>query len=279
LTISKISDNSWLASIVLLSVIGVVFVIAYFDSIKDLFIFWDESSTYGHGVLLLPISGYLIYKGRDELVKLEPHFTVVGIIALLIAIVLWLMSNLISIQLLVHASLILIIGAIVLATLGYRITKVLLIPILILFLGVNVWFPLEYLFQNITTLVTVFFLRLLDVPLLLEGHTIKLISGQFFVDTSCAGLRYFIVTLLISVVYGFLNIKKSKNLMLIVVLSIVLSIISNWIRVFTIVYVGHLSDMDHPLVDQHVEFGWVLFLVLVMPCFYFLSNYVQRKEQ
>jgi len=54
--------------------------------------------------------------------------------------------------------------------------------------------------------------------------------------------------------------------------AIFLALITNWIRVATIIYAGDATDMQHYLVTvDHYNFGWVLFGVSLIP-FFFVAN-------
>jgi len=55
-----------------------------------------------------------------------------------------------------------------------------------------------------------------------------------------------------------------------VLATIVVALVMNWLRVTTIIVAGYLSDMQHYLVAvDHYVFGWVLFVVTLLPLFYF----------
>jgi EpsI family protein len=44
--------------------------------------------------------------------------------------------------------------------------------------------------------------------------------------------------------------------------------VANWLRVFLVIYAGHLTDMQHFLVQvDHYYFGWALFMVMMVPVF------------
>ena len=49
------------------------------------------------------------------------------------------------------------------------------------------------------------------------------------------------------------------------VIALSVALIVNWIRVFSLILIGHLTNMQHFLVkDSHYGFGWVLFLIVIV---------------
>src|SRR6185312_11077649 len=49
-----------------------------------------------------------------------------------------------------------------------------------------------------------------------------------------------------------------------VVLTAIVAIVSNWVRVLTIIQAGYTTNMRHVLVSRgHYTFGWVLFTVIM----------------
>jgi EpsI family protein len=53
-----------------------------------------------------------------------------------------------------------------------------------------------------------------------------------------------------------------------------LAMVTNWIRVFTLIVLGHATEMQHHLVSvEHYTFGWVLF-ACAMLVFFFIARYL-----
>jgi EpsI family protein len=58
----------------------------------------------------------------------------------------------------------------------------------------------------------------------------------------------------------------------------IVSIASNWIRVYAVILVGHVSEMRNYLITvEHHTFGWVLFLVAMSPVL-LLALRLERRE-
>jgi exosortase/archaeosortase family protein len=44
---------------------------------------------------------------------------------------------------------------------------------------------------------------------------------------------------------------------------LLLALLGNWLRIISIVIVGHVTEMQSPLVSDHGTFGWLIFAALL----------------
>jgi len=79
--------------------------------------------------------------------------------------------------------------------------------------------------------------------------------------------------LTISSLYAYLNYSRWTTRAVLVVTAILFGLIINWMRVFIIIVVGYMSDMQSELVKDHDFFGWVLFAVALIPLFILAYKY------
>ena len=64
-----------------------------------------------------------------------------------------------------------------------------------------------------------------------------------------------------AIVYSEMNFNTIQRKIAVVVLGIVISIMANWARVFSIVLIADISEMQSSLVSDHENFGWLVFIV------------------
>jgi EpsI family protein len=126
--------------------------------------------------------------------------------------------------------------------------------------------------QFMTTWAVQAAVRVAGVPAYVEGNTVHIAAGVFEIADGCSGVHYFIVALAIAALYGELHRDAWRIRILLVLLAATLAMVSNWIRVVTIVIAGHLTDMRHYLVTvDHYYFGWLLFAASMI-LFFFVAN-------
>ena len=225
---------------------------------------WNGGETYAHGYLAVAIILYLVYRQRASLASLTPCPSFIALFAVAAAGLLWLAALLVDVLLVQIIALLLLVISVIWATVGGRVTRHLLFPLLIICFALPIWDPLPPVLQEMTTDVVFHVARLVGVPALREGHLITLPAGQLAIDESCSGMSYLLAALTLGMLYAHLNYQGFWPRVLVVMVSGVAAILANMVRVFIVVYVAYKTEMQHPLVDDHFNLGWYLFGGLVV---------------
>jgi exosortase len=215
---------------------------------------WDES--YSHGWLILALSLFLAVRAARRTALEGMGLWSIPLLAMALAV--WIVSDAVNIiivqQLLIPVMLWLMLG---LAG-GWRFARAFSFTAAFIYLAIPIWDYLTPLLVGMTVSVVALWVALLDIPLLIEGVRISLPSGHFVVADGCSGLRYFVVALAFSVLYAKLYARSIKTRFAIVVSGIAVGLVANWIRVFSLVLIGHTTQMQSPLMKEHDYFGlWV----------------------
>lgn len=238
--------------------------------------FW-EGTGYSHGYLIVPISLYLVWLCRGALAQLPPRVQPWGPALLLGLGILWALADIVSIQLVMQLALFAAIGAMLWTLLGTGAFRLLAFPFGYLLLAIPVWTLLQPFLQEYTAIATTGALQSFGVPVYLETFYITIPSGQFLVAEMCSGLNYFVAALAVSVLFAYLNYRRIALGALFVTVVLAISVILNWVRVTIIILAGHISSMNHVLVREHSNFGWVLFVIALVPIFFF-GVWLQRFD-
>jgi EpsI family protein len=120
--------------------------------------------------------------------------------------------------------------------------------------------------QSLTTAMVTRLVAWTGVPAFIEGNFVHVPAGTFEIASGCSGLNYLVVGLALGGLYGLMYLDRWKHRIALLGIAAVLALVSNWIRVYSLILVGHLSDMQHYLITvEHHIYGWVLFLVLMAP--------------
>jgi exosortase A len=244
--------------------------------------FWETNGAYSHGYLIVPISIYLVWLHRTELARLTPRVQLWGLPLLLGVGILWALAYLIDVQLAMQLALFGALGAVIWTLLGTEVGRRLAFPYAYLLLAIPIWSLLIPILQEYTAIASTRTLRAFGVPVFLEAFYISIPSGQFVVEEVCAGLRYFLATLSIAALYAYLNYRRVSIGVVFVVAAMAISILMNWTRVVIIILAGHVTSMDHFLVRDHIAFGWVMFVVALVPMFLigvWLQRFDKRPEE
>ena len=233
--------------------------------ITQLLKLWWTNGTYGHGLLVVPVSLYLIWLARHRLAGLpiEPSGWSLLLVALF-SIVSY-VAKITDVLVVSQLCIVLLGMSVVWTVLGHRVARVLAFPLAYLVMAVPVWAVLIPPLRDVTAIVSAGVVRALSVPVYVEGNFIQIPGGTFEIADVCAGLRFFLAGLSLALLYAYLSFNSWRRAALFVVLAVVWVIVFNWVRVVTVIMIGHLGGMDHPLVVDHYSIGWVLFAVAMVP--------------
>ena len=255
------SSYGWRIALTGLSISVLLLLFICRETLLHLISLWNdlEHNEYGHGYLILAISGFLILRDRKALSALTPCPSYPALLAILVASLLWMSVTLVSVLDLQPFSLLLLILAVVWAILGNQVTSKLLFPILFISFALPIWFPLSPIMQGLSADAVFLLIRSLGVPAFLDNHDIVLPSGALTIAAGCNGMRYLIPGMALGVLYGHLNYTSFRAKLIVFLVSASASILANILRIFIVVYLAYKTDMQHPFIKDHLALGWYLF--------------------
>ena len=255
-----------------------VLLLIYADTVAGLAETWWESSAYGHALLVLPIAVWLIWRDRQALSALAPRPQWLALLLIPVGAAGWFLGELLSIRVARELALYGMFVAVVLATLGWRVTWRLGFPLAYILLCIPLWSVFIPPLQDMTAVVSARSLQALGFPVYLEGHYMHIPHGQFVVEEVCAGLRFLLATMAIVALHARLSFHTSWRAWVLFIAGVVSAVVFNWLRVDIIVASGHLFGMQFWLVTNHIEFGWVMFLVSLVPVIW-LANLLHEPDE
>lgn len=259
-----------------LALLAVIFIL-YWQTVQSLLVRWWVSPTYSHGLLVLPIAVYLIWNNRNNTNSVESYPRYWLLLPLAGVCTLWWISNVVSIDIGQQVSLALLLLLAVATVFGERVLLTIAFPLLYLFVAIPIWNFLEPVLQMITVKFVSVFLGWADISHLVEQHYITIPEGRFSVEEVCAGLRFFMAAIAITLLFAYVNLETRTARFVFVLVGLVGSVALNWVRVFVVIVAGHLTEMQHWLVQSHVGFGWFMFAGFLIPLFWF-GWMLQKRE-
>ena len=248
--------------------------LVYWPSTIFLYEKWVDTAatTYTHGWLILLICVALVVRSRRELAAAPVHASPLATVVLALAIVAWLVTYRASVVGVEVPLLPLIFWLAVTAAFGWTVGRLMLFPVAFLYFAVNVWYgnPL----RQLTVLVMRGVLAVTGPPAVIEGDAIHLSNGTFLIEEGCSGLHFMIVGLAVAALYG----EQRRDLWQVRVRQLALmaglALLANWVRVYTVIQAGYLTDMQSYLVRvSHYGFGWCVFAVALL-VFFWLAPYL-----
>jgi exosortase A len=262
-------STSWIALGVLVLVLGA----AYYDSWKTLANTWLTDTTFSHGLLIIPLAVYLAWTKRAELARLPFSPSWVGVVLLVGALSVWLFGRLVHLRVLEHIGLVGALISFVPLVLGTAASRALMFPLGFVCFALPLGKELVPPLMEITADLSVFFLRITGVPVYREGMLLHIPAGTYEVARACSGIKFLTAAVALGAFYAYLNYRSMRKRLIFVGAAIVVAILSNGLRAYLLVLIGHLTDMTFRHDRWHIVLGYVVFGVALLLLFYAGSRY------
>jgi len=253
----------------LIAALACLVALIYWPSTLFLYEKWTDAAekTYTHGWLILLICVALIVRSRRELAVAPVRASRLATVMLALAIIAWLVTYRASVVGLEVPLLPLIFWLAVTAAFGWAVGALMLFPVAYFYFAVNVWYggPL----QRLTVMVMRGLLAVTGPPAVIQGDAIHLSNGTFLIEEGCSGLHFMIVGLAVAALYGEQRRDGWSVRVRQLALMAGLALLANWVRVYTVIQAGYLTDMQSYLVRvSHYGFGWCVFAVALFVFFW-----------
>ncbi|MDD2874940.1 MAG: exosortase A [Azoarcus sp.] len=267
--ISPLINRSAFLRVALTLVVVFVWCVAwYLPTAIEVAAVWWRSETYAHGLIVLPVFAWLVWSKRNSLGGLRPEPIAWLAAPAALAGFMWLLGKLVSVAAAAHAGFILMLVIGMVATLGWRLSRVLLFPLAFLLFGIPIGDFLLPMLMDRTAEFTVWALRLSGVPVYQEGLHFVVPNGRWSVVEACSGIRYLIASVMVGSLYAYINYTSLRKRLLFMLVAILVPIVANWIRAYLIVMLGYLSNNELAAGVDHLIYGWVFFGVVIMLMFW-----------
>jgi len=262
---NKVTNIRFLASLVLLLL---AWTLVYQDALVGMEAIWSRSDTFAHGYFILPISLWLLWRDKANLLASTVQSTWLPLPLLAISLFVGLFAyaadiNVLS-QLSAVTSLIFLLWVLVGNQLAWRYK----FPLAYLLFAVPMGENLIPWLQDVTAWFTVFFLKLNGIPVYVDGLYIQIPTGMFEVAVACSGIRYLIASAAVGALYGHLTYTKTHKQIIFFIFALTLPILANGIRAYGIVAIAYYSDMEYATGADHLVYGWLFFGLIIMLMFW-----------
>ncbi|PCJ15278.1 MAG: EpsI family protein, partial [Gammaproteobacteria bacterium] len=260
---------------VLLTYFLVVVLFFYADA-ADLHKVWTTPQDLEYGYFILAFASMVMVRNSKFIEQTQPFYWSLLALAC-IACVYWLGSFL-EIRTFRHLCIILGFPFVALAVLGREFWAVTWVPCCLVIVVLPAGYLVLPYLQQLTIDVVTFLIRLTSMTAYIEGAYINVPEGVIWIKEGCSGQKYLITAATLALMVIAYDRKSLFKSLPILGLALCLSIVANWVRVFILVLVGYYSGLDHPLMADHDNLGWVVFLIMMTPFFYLSSKGVKRAS-
>ena len=204
---------------------------------------WLTDDNYAHGVLVLPVIAWLIWRQRTSVAAMtrEPSWLGAGLVAASLA--LFLLGQATFEFFITRVSLLGVVAGVVVQLFGWRQAYALRFPLLLLAMAIplpalvfnEIAFPLQLLASRFGVLL----LKLLHVPAWRDGNIIRLSHVTLEVAEACSGVRSLISVLTLAVAYGALVRLRPSVHLLLALAAVPVVLLTNGLRVAGAGFMAH----------------------------------------
>jgi len=255
--------NAIYISLILSLSVLVVFV-AFRGSLWELVRRWRVQEEYSHGFFIPVIAAWLLWSRREALIANLGRPSWAGPALILLAGLMHVIGELSALYILSHGAFIVALFGIVLGLGGYPLFKVTLIPIVFLVFAIPMPYfidtVLTWRLQLISSELGTFFIRMLQIPVYLEGNVIDLGVYKLQVVEACSGLRYLYPLLGLSFLAAYLFQAPLWQRAVVFLSAIPITILMNSLRIAVVgVLVNYFGPQDAEGF-LHMFEGWIIFI-------------------
>ncbi len=242
---------------------GVAFAVLFAEPMYLLARDWWNDPEAGHGLLLAPVSIWLVWRAGIR-PSAAPN-RVLGVAILIVAILLRYVSGLAAELFTMRFSMVLALAGLTVYYLGFRQLLSWWLPFILFSMAI----PLPEMVKSAMTLPLQFrasrmgasLLAWRHIPVQLDGNVILVPGRQLFVTEACSGLRSLTALVSLAVLMGALWLRTPVGRIATLAAAVGIAIVVNAIRVFL---TGFLVVFVDPKLGEgfmHLTEGWLLFVV------------------
>jgi len=237
----------------------------YLETSASLIRTWASSDLYSHGFLVLPVTGYMLWRRRHQLQALPVRPFIWGVVGIGLAGTVWWIGETTATNTLRHLGLIGMLQATYVTIFGPAIARKSAYPLLFLFMALPFGSGLIEPLQMLTAQGAVVLLQATGIPVYLDGTLLTIPAGQYYIAEACAGVRFLLSTLALAWLAGDIFYTSPWRRMAFFGLAIVVPLAANTLRAYLILLIATLKGPGSAATFDHVTYGLVfLGFVLVL---------------
>lgn len=256
-----------------------VTVVGLWPTVASLAGMWRDVFEYHHGILIAAITLAWLWRIRREIDACDARPVRAALPLVLLALLAWTVAYRANSELLQQVLLPVIPLLAIYAVAGPQVCRRVAAPLMYLYFAIPIWEQLLPLLQWLTTSVAESVLGFLGVPTQVEGHHVTIPSGRFSIIEGCSGKRYLVIGLAFSALAAAIEGLRWRRTLWLLAIATGLSLVTNWVRVVTVIYAGHVTQMQSYLVaHEHKSFGYALFVPMLFAILW-TARRIARHQQ
>ncbi len=225
---------------------------------------WTNREEYSYGFLIPFISLFLVWQRKDELERIDLNGSWAGLAVLLVGLIIHFIGELSALFVFIQYSFVVTLAGAVLAFTGRDGFRKVWVPVAFLLFMI----PLpNFLYNDLSTRLQlassafgVGFIRLLNIPVFLDGNVIDLGTYKLQVAQACSGLRYLFPLMSIAFITSYFFKAALWKRVVVFLSSIPITVLMNSFRIGVIGVLVNSWGISMARGFLHQFEGWVVFM-------------------
>ncbi|MBL4763677.1 MAG: EpsI family protein [Colwellia sp.] len=244
-------------------VIFIAWFYTYYQGVTTAISVWTISEIFNHCFLVIPGAFFLIYQKRTLLFQQSFVANYWLLVPLMGTLVIYTFGYVGDIRLFMHIATFVSLPLLIWLVIGNQAAKVIKFPLYFMLFSIPVGEQLIPYLQELTTDLAVPLLEMTGVPIYRNGLYLDIPEGRFLVAEACSGISFLVASIVFGNLYAYLSFKTLTKQLSFVLISLVVPIIANALRVYGIVLTAHLTDMEYAAGADHLIYGGVFYAIIL----------------
>jgi EpsI family protein len=254
----------------LATVVAVFAVIAsatllFLPDFRELMHLWVTKSGSSHGPIVAAVSLGLLWVRRRDFDCEQPAIAVLPLLGLALTTATWVVARAASVGIVCWALWPLLVWFAIRLGFGARTARSAALPAAYFLLALPLVEVVTAELQTLTVTAATGLLHVAGLNPVILGRTVTIPEGSFEIADGCSGTHFLTAALATSALFAILLRLRLRRAILVVLGSVLVALIANWLRVASIIEVGHITAMRSGLIHEHYAFGWLVFTLLMLP--------------
>jgi exosortase len=224
---------------------------------------WLNNSYYSHGFLVPFISGFFLWRRREDFARDSREPSNLGLLVVGASLVGFLVAQVWQAYHISAVSFIVLLAGLALFTLGEKATRRIAFPLAFLFFMIPLPFinRLSPALESFTAMISTAVVSFLGIPAVNQGSQIRLPGSSFVVGAACSGLNSVVALATLVVVFVYILEGSYRAKAILLAMAVPIALVANLVRVSTLLVIAHFFGAEVGMRYFHDYSSPVLFLL------------------
>ncbi|MCB2230076.1 exosortase/archaeosortase family protein [bacterium] len=257
----------------LLAVPFALLVVIYLPTLIDLVGDWWTDSNYSHGFLIPVVSGYLLWKKRDELQKSAAGFDYHGLVLVVLGMIMFVFANGGAEYFTLRVSFVVSLFGLIYFLFGRQIIGKSWFELVFLIFMVPIpyviYFAATFPMQLLASKITAGILNFIGMGAIRQGNIIHIQGYSLEVAEACSGMRSVMALLALGALYSYTTQRRFSGKLILFLSTVPIAVVANVFRVFVTSLLAYTVTEKVTHEPLHSIMGLSVFVVAFILMFLF----------